>query len=74
MVTQLASVWHGGWGQDRVFYSVIRDMLPKYQCTGRYTLNYRVAGNTGSVTAEFFLNGNQIQKQKYNGSFPWSKQ
>jgi len=74
LVTQLASVWHGGWGQDRVFYSVIRDMLPKYQCTGRYTLNYRVAGNAGSVTAEFFLNGNQIQQQKYNGSFPWSKQ
>lgn len=72
LVLQLASVWHGGWGQDRVFYSVIRDMLPKYNCTGLYTLNYRVGGNAGSVTAEFFHNGNQIQQQRYN-KFPWQK-
>lgn len=73
LVLQFASVWHGGWGQDRVFYSVIRDMLPIYDCTGEYTLNYRVAGNSGSVTKEFFLNGNKIQAQKYNGNFPWRK-
>lgn len=73
LVLSLASVWHGGWGQDRVFYSVIRDMLPKYDCTGEYTLNYRVAGNAGSVTEDFFHNGNKIQEQKYNGNFPWRK-
>lgn len=73
LVLQLASVWHGGWGQDRVFYSVIRDMLPSYDCTGKYTLNYRVAGNAGSVTEDFFHNGNRIQEQKYNGQYPWQK-
>lgn len=72
-VLQLASVWHGGWGQDRIFYSVIRDMLPNYDCTGTYTLNYRVAGNAGSVTEEFFHNGNRIQKEKYQGLYPWQK-
>lgn len=74
LVIQLASVWHGGWGQDRVFYSVIRDMLTEYDCTGSYTLNYRVAGNSGSVTEEFFHNGNRIQKEKYNNKFPWSRE
>ena len=73
LVLPLASVWHGGWGQDRVFYSVIRDMLKKYDCTGEYTLNYRVGGNAGSVTADFFINGNRIQAEKYNNNFPWRK-
>lgn len=73
LVLQMASVWHGGWGQDRVFYSVIKDMLPSYDCTGKYTLNYRVAGNAGSVTEDFFHNGNRIQATKYQGKFPWQK-
>ena len=73
LVYQLASVWHGGWGQDRVFYSVIKDMLPNYDCTGEYTLNYRVDGNAGSVTADFFRNGNEIQHKKYAGNYPWQK-
>jgi glycosyltransferase involved in cell wall biosynthesis len=73
LVYQLASVWHGGWGQDRVFYSVIKDMLSNYDCTGEYTLNYRVDGNAGSVTADFFRNGNEIQHKKYAGNYPWQK-
>lgn len=73
LVLQLASVWHGGWGQDRVFYSVIKDMLPRYDCTGHYTLNYRVGGNAGSVTEEFFHNGNRIQDKTYNGKYPWTQ-
>lgn len=73
LVLQIASVWHGGWGQDRVFYSVIKEFLPNYDCTGEYTLNYRVAGNAGSVTEDFFHNGNKIQEKKYNGNYPWQK-
>lgn len=72
-VLQFASVWHGGWGQDRVWYDVLKNMLPDYDCTGKYTLNYRVAGNAGSVTADFFLNGNRIQQQRYQGQYPWQK-
>jgi len=44
-----------------------------HQTNGLYTLNYR-AGNTGlSVQSEFFLRGNEVMKQKYNGSLPWKK-
>jgi len=69
----LAQVWHGGWGQDRVFYSALKQYLPKYECTRDYTLNYRVGGNEGSVKPEFFLAGNKIMNDKYNGEFPWRK-
>ena len=70
---KLAQVWHGGWGQDRVFLSVLSQHFPKFECTGEYTLNYKVDGNAGSVNAEFFFNGNEVMNQKYNGVFPWRK-
>ena len=71
---KLAQVWHGGWGQDRVFLSVLSQHFPKFECTGEYTLNYKVDGNAGSVNAEFFFNGNEVMNQKYNGEFPWKKE
>lgn len=70
---KLAQVWHGGWGQDRVFFSVLSQHFPKFECSGKYTLNYRVGGNAGSVKPEFFMYGNNMMKQKYNGEFPWTK-
>jgi glycosyltransferase involved in cell wall biosynthesis len=67
----VSSAWHGGWGQDRVFYDVMQRNFPKFECTKEYTVNYRVGGNEGSVRKEFFLNGNKIMNDKYNGVFPW---
>ena len=68
---KLASVWHGGWGQDRVWFNVLSQAFSDYKCTGEYTVNYRVAGNEGSVKPEFFHHGNRIMNEKYNGAFPW---
>ena len=68
---KLSQVWHGGGGQDRVFLSVISQHFQNYDCSGKYTLNYKVGGNEGSVKPEFFLYGNQVMNQKYNGNFPW---
>ena len=70
---KLASAWHGGWGQDRVFLSAISHHFKKFDCSCEYTVNYRVAGNQGSVTKEFFMNGNKIMNEKYNGVLPWNK-
>jgi len=70
---KLASVWHGGWGQDRVFLATIAQHFNKFDCTGEYTVNYRVDGGKGSVNAEFFINGNAVMNKKYNGVFPWQK-
>lgn len=70
---KLAQVWHGGWGQDRVWLQALAQHFPKFECTGKYSVNYRVDGNAGSVNADFFHNGNAIMKQKYNGVYPWQK-
>ena len=70
---KLASVWHGGWGQDRVFLATIAQHFNKFDCTGEYTVNYRVDGGKGSVTSDFFINGNAVMNKKYNGEFPWHK-
>lgn len=70
---KLASAWHGGWGQDRVFLATIAQHFKKFDCTGEYTVNYRVDGGPGSVNKEFFDNGNKIMNEKYNGVFPWRK-
>jgi glycosyltransferase involved in cell wall biosynthesis len=73
VAVKLAQVWHGGWGQDRVWLQVLSQHFPKYDCTGYYTLNYRVAGNGGSVKPEFFNHGNKIMYDIYNGVLPWRK-
>ena len=70
---KLSQVWHGGWGQDRVWLQALSQYFPKFDCTSEYTMNYRVDGNPGSVNAEFFHNGNKIMNDKYNGVFPWRK-
>jgi glycosyltransferase involved in cell wall biosynthesis len=69
---RVASVWHGGWGHDRVFLNTIKHFDP-WDCTGEYTVNYRVDGGEGSVSASFFQVGNEIMNKKYNGDFPWKK-
>jgi hypothetical protein len=71
VANKIASVWHGGWGQDRVFLQAITKHFPKFDCTNEYTTCYRVDGGKGSVNAEFFENGNKIMNEKYNGVFPW---
>ena len=66
-------MWHGGWGQDRVFLSVLTQHFKEYDCTREYSVNYRLAGNEGSVKPEFFIYGNDIMDKKYNGALPWQK-
>ena len=71
---KLAQVWHGGWGQDRIFLSALSQYFKNYDCTGKYSVIYRVGGNEGSVKPEFFKHGNEVMKQRYNGVYPWRKE
>jgi hypothetical protein len=73
IAVKLAQVWHGGWGQDRVWFQSLQQYFPNYDTTGKYSLNYRIGGNEGSVKKEFFEYGNAIMNQKYNGNLPWRK-
>lgn len=63
--------WFGQWGADRKFFTAVRKYFPKFDCTYKYTVNYRLDGNPNSVTRDFFERGNVIMDKKYNGSFPW---
>ena len=71
IATKIASVWHGGWGQDRVFLQAVTQHFPKWDCTNEYTVSYRVDGGKGSVSEEFFINGNAVMNERYDGKFPW---
>jgi len=71
VAVKIASAWHGGWGQDRVFLGAVAQHFPRFDCTNEYTVHYRVDGGKGSVNAEFFLNGNEVMYKKYNGTYPW---
>ena len=72
IAASLSAFWHRGWGGDRIFYSALNTYFPKYDTTGKYTVNYRLGGNPGSVTKEFFEKGNEIMTNKYK-IFPWRK-
>jgi len=63
--------WYGKWGADRQFFSALKKYFPKYDCTNQYTTNYRLDGNENSVNEEFFVEGNKINTEKYQGLFPW---
>lgn len=67
----IASAWYGKWGQDRVVFNTLKHYFPKFKCTGKYTVNYRLDGNPGSVSKEFFEQGNNIMNKIYGGNFPW---
>ena len=63
--------WYGKWGADRQFFTALKKYFPKYECTNQYTTNYRLDGNANSVSEEFFIEGNKINTEKYQGNFPW---
>lgn len=70
---QICHLWDHGWGADRRFYTIVKEHLKHqtYSCSGQHTLNYRLGGNEGSVTGDFFIQGNQLMNEKYGGKFPW---
>ena len=58
---------------DRILSPFMMQNLKTFDTNGRYSVNYRVASRQDSVQAGFFLQGNEVMKQKYNGNLPWRK-
>lgn len=73
IATKISSIWHGGWGQDRVFLNIISNAFKKFDTTGQYTVNYRMGGGTNAVKSDFFKHNNNRVEQHYNGELPWRK-
>ena len=71
VAVRIGHAWYGQWGADRQFFGAIKQHFPKYDCTRKHSLNYRLDGNSGSVTIQFFDQGNEVNKQKYQGKYPW---
>lgn len=69
---QVSNLWHSGWGGDRRFLYAVKDKV-QWDGSGKYTLNYRLDGNPGSVDEAFFMKGNDEQAERYKGEFPWVK-
>lgn len=69
---QVASLWHSGWGGDRRFFNMIRERASHANSKHR-TLCYRLDGNEGSVSKDFFDKGNSYYNDHYKGDFPWLK-
>jgi Glycosyl transferase family 2 len=62
-----------GFGSDREFYRVAKQMFPKFQTTKKHSFNFRLGGNAGSVTKEFFEAGHKHMTETYGAKMPWWK-
>jgi glycosyltransferase involved in cell wall biosynthesis len=72
---RVASLWHNGYGGDRIFYHMIRRNFGEntYDTNGKHTLCYRLDGNPNSVSKEFFDTLNPVYEKQYDNKFPWVK-
>ncbi len=61
----------GGWGHDRRYTKVLLDNIKNFDCTGKYTVNYRLGGDN-NLHSDFFVNNNKIVSAKYNNRYPWN--
>lgn len=59
---------------DRIITSTLMTHFEKFECTRKYTLNYRVGNRTDSVQGEFFIKGNAVMNEAYGGKFPWNEE
>ena len=60
----------GDWGHDRRYYEVLSRGFPKFSCTGKYTLNYRLGGDN-NLKEDFWKHWNEKVEVMYNGKLPW---
>jgi hypothetical protein len=74
LYANIASVYNSrDWGPDRLFYDTAKRMYPKFRGSKNHTNCFRLGGNEGSSTAEFFLQGNKLMREHYGDKMPWQK-
>jgi hypothetical protein len=71
VAVRIGHAWYGQWGADRQFFNALKTNFTNYGCTNTNSVAYRLDGNANSVTEEFFTKGNEVNKEKYFGQFPW---
>lgn len=68
---RVASAWHGGWGQDRVFYASVSSAFPNFGTSGRYTLNYRTRDDMQAKVLALLERENAAMHQRHPAGLPW---
>lgn len=69
---RVCHIFFGKWGMDRIFYNTLKNYYKNFDGSGKYTVNYCVDGNEGSVKPEFFLHWNSVVYNKTR-QLPWRK-
>ena len=68
---RVASFFHGGWGQDRVFYAALSQNFPNYGCSGAFTVDYRTREELQPRVVELLTRENAAIRHKFGGHLPF---
>ena len=69
----VAPYFVGGWGHDRRYFQVLSANFKNFDCTGKYTTNYRLGGDN-NLTGEFWKTWNKRTEEAFkNTEMPWRK-
>ena len=68
---RVASHWHGGWGQDRVFYAALSHTFPNFGSSGRYTVHYRTRDDMQAAVIGLLTRENARQQLRFPDGLPW---
>lgn len=71
VAVRVAGAWYGKWGADRQYFGVLAQHFPAVEPSRQHSLCYRLDGNPGSVSKEFFEQGNAAMHAKYGDKLPW---
>ena len=71
----LGQAWHNNLYQtDVVVSNLFMQNFPKYGCTGKYTVNYRLHGKALGKFNGWFMPGNLNASKQFPNGFPWNKE
>jgi glycosyltransferase involved in cell wall biosynthesis len=71
VAARVSSHFHGGWGQDRVYYAALAQSHPNYGSSGQYTVDYRTRADLQPKVMELLTRENALQHARFPGGLPW---
>ena len=69
-IIKTTQFWYHPKGVDRYFFEKISKLFPKFACSGKFTVNYRLTENRPPFPG-FFKKGNTRMLKKYSNKLPW---
>jgi len=71
VAVQVASHFHGGWGQDRVFYAALSQAHPNFGCSGACTVDYRTRDDLQPKVMALLQRENAVMRARHPQGLPW---